>query len=32
MDIPEQEDSLENEQRALERLLQPTLWGEAEDK
>lgn len=32
MDLPEQEDSIENEQRALDRLLQPTLWGEAEDK
>lgn len=32
MDLPEQEDSLENESRALDRLLQPTLWGEAEDK
>jgi ATP-binding cassette, subfamily B, bacterial MsbA len=32
MDVPEQEDSLENEQRALERLLQPTLWAEAEGK
>jgi ATP-binding cassette, subfamily B, bacterial MsbA len=30
MDLPEQEDSLENEQRALDRLLQPTLWAEAE--
>ena len=30
MDVPEQEDSLENEQRALEKLLQPTLWAEAE--
>jgi ATP-binding cassette, subfamily B, bacterial MsbA len=30
MDLPEQEDSLDNEQRALERLLQPTLWAEAE--
>ena len=30
MDVPEQEDSLENEQRALDRLLQPTLWAEAE--
>ena len=30
MDLPEQEDSLENEQRALEKLLQPTLWAEAE--
>jgi ATP-binding cassette, subfamily B, bacterial MsbA len=32
MDVPEQEDSLENEQRALEKLLQPTLWAEAEGK
>jgi subfamily B ATP-binding cassette protein MsbA len=32
MDLPEQEDSLENESRALDRLLQPTLWAEAEDK
>ena len=30
MDLPEQEDSIDNEQRALERLLQPTLWAEAE--
>ncbi|MBS1804740.1 MAG: ABC transporter ATP-binding protein [Acidobacteria bacterium] len=30
MDVPEQEDSLENEQQALEKLLQPTLWAEAE--
>ena len=30
LDVPEQEDSIENEQRALERLLQPTLWAEAE--
>jgi subfamily B ATP-binding cassette protein MsbA len=30
MDVPEQEDSIDNEQRALERLLQPTLWAEAE--
>ena len=30
MDLPEQEDSLDNEQRALEKLLQPTLWAEAE--
>jgi subfamily B ATP-binding cassette protein MsbA len=28
MDVPEQEDSLETEQRALDRLLQPTLWAE----
>ena len=28
MDVPEQEDSLESEQRALDRLLQPTLWAE----
>lgn len=32
MDLPEQEDSLENESRALDRLLQPTLWAEAEEK
>ncbi len=32
MDLPEHEDSLENESRALDRLLQPTLWAEAEDK
>ena len=32
MDVPEQEDALENEQRALDRLLQPTLWAEAEDQ
>ncbi len=32
MDMPEQEDSLETEQRALDRLLQPTLWAEAEEK
>jgi hypothetical protein len=32
MDLPEQEDSVENEAQALERLLQPTLWAEAEDK
>ena len=31
MDVPEQEDSIDNEQRALDRLLQPTLWAEAED-
>jgi ATP-binding cassette, subfamily B, bacterial MsbA len=30
MDLPEQEDSLDNEQRALEKLLQPSLWAEAE--
>jgi len=30
MDVPEQEDTLENEQQALEKLLQPTLWAEAE--
>jgi len=28
--VPEQEDTLENEQQALEKLLQPTLWAEAE--
>jgi len=32
MDLPEQEDSVENESHALERLLQPTLWAEAEEK
>ncbi|MGC2613519.1 MAG: ABC transporter ATP-binding protein [Terracidiphilus sp.] len=32
MDVPEQEDSLESESRALDRLLQPTLWAEAEDR
>ena len=32
MDLPEHEDTLENEARALDRLLQPTLWAEAEDK
>ncbi|MGA7242249.1 MAG: ABC transporter ATP-binding protein [Terracidiphilus sp.] len=32
MDVPEQEDSLESESRALDRLMQPTLWAEAEDK
>jgi subfamily B ATP-binding cassette protein MsbA len=32
MDLPEQEDSLENESQALDRLLQPTLWAEAEEK
>ena len=32
MDVPEQEDSLESESQALDRLLQPTLWAEAEDK
>ncbi len=32
MDLPEQEDSVENESQALERLLQPTLWAEAEEK
>jgi len=31
MDVPELEDSIDNEQRALDRLLQPTLWAEAED-
>jgi ATP-binding cassette, subfamily B, bacterial MsbA len=32
MDLPEQEDSIDNEQRALDRLLQPTLWAEVQDK
>jgi subfamily B ATP-binding cassette protein MsbA len=32
MDVPEQEDSVENESQALDRLLQPTLWAEAEEK
>jgi ATP-binding cassette, subfamily B, bacterial MsbA len=32
MDLPEQEDSVENEAQALERLLQPSLWAEAEGK
>jgi subfamily B ATP-binding cassette protein MsbA len=32
MDVPEQDDTLENEARALDRLLQPTLWAEAEDQ
>ncbi|MGA9585320.1 MAG: ABC transporter ATP-binding protein [Terracidiphilus sp.] len=32
MDMPEQDDSLENEPQALGRLLQPTLWAEAEEK
>jgi subfamily B ATP-binding cassette protein MsbA len=32
MDMPEQEDSVENESHALDRLLQPTLWAEAEEK
>jgi subfamily B ATP-binding cassette protein MsbA len=32
MDLPEQEDSVENEAQALERLLQPMLWAEAEEK
>jgi hypothetical protein len=32
MDLPEQEDSVENEAQALERLLQPTLSAEAEEK
>ncbi len=32
MDLPEQEDSLENESQALDRLLQPTLWAQAEEK
>jgi subfamily B ATP-binding cassette protein MsbA len=32
MDVPEQEDSVETESQALDRLLQPTLWAEAEEK
>jgi ATP-binding cassette, subfamily B, bacterial MsbA len=32
MDIPEQEDSPDAESGALDRLLQPMLWAEAEDK
>jgi subfamily B ATP-binding cassette protein MsbA len=32
MDIPEQEDSPDAESRALDRLLQPMLWAEAEEK
>ncbi|HEY2468076.1 MAG TPA: ABC transporter ATP-binding protein [Terracidiphilus sp.] len=32
MDVPEQEDTLEDDSRALDRLLQPTLWAEAEDQ
>lgn len=32
MDIPEQEDTPDAESRALDRLLQPTLWAEAEEK
>jgi ATP-binding cassette, subfamily B, bacterial MsbA len=32
MDLPDQDDSLETESRALDRLLQPTLWAEAEDE
>ncbi len=32
MDLPEQEDSIDNEQRALDRILQPTLWAEAGDR
>lgn len=32
MDVPEQDDTLDNESRALDRLLQPTLWAEAEDQ
>ncbi len=30
MDVPEQDDN-DNEQRALDRILQPTLWAQAED-
>jgi len=32
MDVPEQEDSVETESQALDRLLQPTLWAQAEEK
>ncbi|MGA8086015.1 MAG: ABC transporter ATP-binding protein [Terracidiphilus sp.] len=32
MDIPEQEDTPDAESRALDRLLQPTLWAEVEEK
>ena len=32
MDLPDQDDSLEVEARAMDRLLQPTLWAEAEEK
>ena len=32
MDLPDQDDSPENDARALDRLLQPTLWAEAEDQ
>ena len=32
MDLPDQDDSLEAESRALDRLLQPTLWADAEEK
>jgi len=31
MDVPESEDSIDRDQRALDRLLRPTLWAEAED-
>jgi subfamily B ATP-binding cassette protein MsbA len=32
MDVPEQEDSVETESQALDRLLQPTLWADVEEK
>jgi subfamily B ATP-binding cassette protein MsbA len=32
MDLPDQDDSLEAEARVMDRLLQPTLWAEAEEK
>ena len=32
MDLPDQDDSLDSESRALDRVLQPTLWADAEDK
>ncbi len=32
MDIPEQEDTPDTESQALDRLLQPMLWAEAEEK
>ena len=32
MDMPEQEDTPESESQALDRLLQPMLWAEAEEK
>lgn len=32
MDLPDPDDSLEVEARAMDRLLQPTLWAEAEEK